>query len=129
MSRVTSRVSPTAPTLSRARAVFLAALSETCQVAKSARRAKVARDTVYAWRKADPEFAKAWDAALEIGGDVLEDEAVKRAMDGSDGLLTLLLKAHRPEKYRERSDVQITADLNIAEGLQKARERAKNARA
>jgi hypothetical protein len=120
----------TKSTLSHARAVFLASLAKTCQIARSARAAKVDRSTVYLWRKSDPEFAKAWDLALEQAADMLEDVAVQRATrsaNPSDSLLTLLLKAHKPEKYRERTDVQLTADLHIAEGLQQARERARRA--
>lgn len=37
-----------------------------------------------------------------MGADVLEGEASRRAMSGSDLLLIFLLKGLRPEKYRER---------------------------
>jgi len=48
-------------------------------------------------------FARAWKAALEFGTDRLEDEAVKRATKGkSDVLLIFMLKARRPEKFRDR---------------------------
>lgn len=126
------RKATTKLTLSRARAAFVESLAKTGQIARSARAAGITRQTAYAWRKSSPEFAKAWDVALEHAADMLEDVAIQRATrpsNPSDSLLTLLLKAHKPEKFRERSDVQITADLNIADGLQKARERAKRARA
>lgn len=60
-----------------------------------------------------------------MAADRLEQEAIRRAVDGtnkpvffqgeivgfekeySDTLLVLLLKAHKPDKYRERSDVRI----------------------
>ncbi len=37
---------------------------------------------VYERRKADAEFAAAWDDSLVQGTDLLEDEALRRAMDG-----------------------------------------------
>src|SRR5574337_1699712 len=67
-----------------------------------------------------PDFSAAWDAALELGTDSLEDEAVRRAHEGtlkpvyqggkkvgtireySDTLLIFMLKARRPERFKER---------------------------
>jgi hypothetical protein len=37
----------------------------------------------------------------------LEDVALQRAVDGSDALLTLLLKSRRPERYRERFEATV----------------------
>lgn len=85
--------------------------------------------TFYLIRQREPEFAAAWEEALQIGLDRLEDEAIRRAVDGneepvfyqgqqvgmvrkySDGLLTTLLKAHRPARYRERVGVDVSDDL------------------
>ena len=128
-------------TLSRARETFLACLAETGQITKSAKAAKMDRERFYAERKRNPEFAAAWEAALEKAADMLEDVAIERAAKGvlkpvyqggvkvgtvreySDGLLTLLLKAHKPEKFRERTETQLNVNLQISERLQKARER------
>ena len=73
-------------------------------VAAACDKAVVGRTAAYAWRKDDEEFAAAWDAAIEIGTDALEDEAVKRAKAKSDTLLIFLLKVRRPEKFKERSE-------------------------
>lgn len=107
---------------------FLAELRQCGNVRAACYRAKVERSTVYRARKEDPEFAEAWKSALEDAIDSLEAEAWRRARDGnrklvlfqgkpvkvgrrnlieveySDTLMTLLLKAHRPDKFRERSD-------------------------
>ena len=114
---VASRTDRTA----KKRQAFLAALAETGNILKSSEIARVARRTAYDWKAADPEFADAWERALDIGADALEDEAVRRAVDGveepvfyqgkacgvvrkySDTLLIFLLKGRRPEKYRDRS--------------------------
>jgi len=61
----------------------------------------ISRPTAYEWRKNDPKFKAAWDSALESGTDLLEDEAKRRALDNSDTLLIFLLKARRPQKYRD----------------------------
>lgn len=81
---------------------FLAALAESCNVTYSATVAGTTRKTAYAYRGSDPEFAAAWEDAEAQGVEALEMAARRRAMDTSDTLAIFLLKAHRPEKYRER---------------------------
>lgn len=105
-------------------------VSDACRAAGIER-----RQTAYEWRDADSDFAAQWNEALDIAIDAMEREAHRRAFEGmvkpvigrvakdqdgivtdgngerlyireySDGLATLLLKAHRPEKYRERHEV------------------------
>lgn len=82
--------------------LFLASLAEGNSVARAARDIGYSRTQVYEWRKTDPEFAMAWEDAIEAGTDELEDHAVQRAKDGSDTLLIFMLKARRPERYKER---------------------------
>lgn len=120
---------------------FCAALAETGIVARACKAVDISRACAYKWREEVPDFAAAWDRALHIGITALEDEAHRRAFEGvdegvyhqgvlmdtqkkySDTLAIFLLKAHRPEKYRERSDVNVTGDINIAERLARARKR------
>jgi len=112
-------------------AAFLACLSETCSVKKACIRARIGRRTAYDWRDKHPDFAKRWDAALDVGITVLEDEVVRRAYEGvlkpvyqqgvrvgsireySDTLLIFHLKAHRPKKYRDN----IKIDANVTGGV------------
>lgn len=81
---------------------FLVLLSEYGNVTIAAQGAGINRLTAYRHRHADPQFARQWEGALELGTDGLEDEARRRAANGSDVLLIFLLKGLRPEKYRER---------------------------
>jgi len=74
-------------------------------VTKAAMAAGIHRDTAYFERQRDPTFAQEWQDALDRGVDMLEDVAKQRAYAGSDVLLIFLLKAHRPERYRETSKV------------------------
>lgn len=110
---------------------FLASLAETGNVTAAARAASIDRTTAYHRRDLDPAFAAAMAEALEVATDDLEGEARRRAKDGvekpvfqggeqvgtvreySDTLLIFLLKAHRPEKYRERYDIKHGGNVNV----------------
>lgn len=81
--------------------LFIAALGETPNVSRACVLAGIGRRTAYEWREEDPAFAAMWDDALEAACDELEAVARARAVESSDTLLIFLLKAHRPEKYRE----------------------------
>lgn len=61
---------------------FLDALAETGSVTKAVAIAGASRKRVYAHRKADSEFANAWDQAEEMAADLLLDEARRRALEG-----------------------------------------------
>lgn len=95
------------------RAPFLEALRTHGVISEAAKAANISRWTVYNERAIDPDFAQEWEAALALGVEALEDTAKKRAYEGSDVLLIFLLKAHRPEKYRETTrtiQVNVTPD-------------------
>lgn len=99
----------------------MAALGETANATEACRIAGVSRDAVYAWRNEDSDFRAKWEAALELGTDALEDEAVRRAHAGtdkpvfyqgtecgkvreySDTLMIFMLKARRPDRFKDRT--------------------------
>ena len=64
--------------------------------------ASITRSSAYLWRESDPAFKAKWDECVEEGTDRLEDEAMRRAVDGSDTLLIFMLKARRPQKFKDR---------------------------
>lgn len=104
--------SPTHPTAQKAwRLKFLDGLRMHGIVTRAAKDAGIHRDTAYFERQQDPTFATEWKEALDRGVDMLEDVAKMRAYDGSDTLLIFLLKAHRPEKYRERYDINHSGEI------------------
>ena len=102
---------------------FLDALRNTCNITKACDLAGLGRASVYEWREEDDSFAKEWEKALEMGADLLEDEAVRRAKEGveepvyqggklvghvrkySDTLLIFLLKGAKPQKYSNRMEL------------------------
>lgn len=85
---------------------FLAALADTGMVSEACKAAHVGRSTVYDARQRDEQFALAWADVEEASTEELERVAVRRACEGSDVLLIFLLKARRPEKYRDNVHVQ-----------------------
>lgn len=125
---------------SRRRAAFLEALSETGNVSAAARAAGASRSRAYALKAADPEFATEWSDALETAIDALDAEARRRALEGvevphfhqgriagtvrkySDSLLMFLLRAHRPDRYRDRPAGGSEADADLEDDLAGARE-------
>lgn len=110
---------------------FLTELAETCNVSAACEIVGVGRSTAYDARDSDEAFAAEWDSAIEQGVDALELEARRRAASGvekpvfykgeqvavvreySDVLLIFLLKAHRPEKYRDLSEVKHSGNVGL----------------
>lgn len=100
-----------------AKKAFLEALAATGSIVAGAVAADRSKRTVYLWRERSAAFAQQWDDALAVALASLETEAYRRAVTGceepvmrggkvvttvrrySDRLLTLLLRAHAPERY------------------------------
>lgn len=90
-----------------------------------------ARSRAYGLRAEDPDFAAAWSDAVDEAIDRLEREAWRRAVEGleepvfyqgkvcgvvrrySDRMLEMLLKAHRPEEYRERHTLEHSGGMML----------------
>ena len=105
---------------------FLEELAKTGVVGIAAEACNLGRRTVYEWREEDEDFASQWDDAIDLATDKLEVEARRRAYEGtlkpvfyrgdecghireySDTLLIVLLKANRPEKFSEKSKLELT---------------------
>jgi hypothetical protein len=99
---------------------FLHHLGRTGSITFAAARAGLPRRPLYKRRAADEVFAARWDEALQLGIERLQDDAMRRALHGTERavfrngqrvgsvqqydnrLLQFLLKAHRPEVYSER---------------------------
>jgi hypothetical protein len=91
----------------------LAAFAKTACITEAARAAGIHHQTHHNWLKADPDYAAAYAVAKELAIQSLEDIAVARAKESSDTLMIFLLKAARPEKYREtrRDDKSDVSEL------------------
>jgi len=86
---------------------FLSALRNSGIVRLACELSGISRQTAYLHRRIDAQFAEAWEVALEEACDVLEAIALERAQQSSDLLLIFLLKARRPEKYRDSFRVTV----------------------
>ena len=102
--------SPLQTPTTKKRELFIERLAQTCNVSEAARHSGYDRVDAYKYKDKDPKFAKAWDNAIEQAIEKLEYTARERAIHQSDTLMIFLLKAHRPEKYRERTQVQHTTE-------------------
>ena len=67
--------------------------------------AGIGRRTWYDWVEEDKLFAAMVSDARQDMADELEAIALKRAKDGSDGMLMFMLKTYRPDKFRERATI------------------------
>jgi len=103
---------------------YLTFLAKYGLVSKAAAYAGVSSETARLHRQANDDFAAAHDEALEIFRDSLENEALRRAIDGwdepvyqkgelvgtihrhSERMMELLLKANLPNKYRDNIKVE-----------------------
>lgn len=99
-------------------------------ISQSCRDVGMDRSNVYRWQEIDDQFAAAFRDAETESTETLEAEARRRALEGveketpiyhnghligttvetkySDTLLIFLLKGLKPEKYRERQQVEHT---------------------
>ena len=89
------------------RPAFLQTLKETGNVLLSCKVAGISRKQAYLTRQKNAAFAAEWADCIEDAVDMLEAIAVQRAKTVSDVLLIFLLKAHRPEVYRETVNLRI----------------------
>jgi hypothetical protein len=107
---------------------FLAAFAACGSVLRASRWARVHRQTHYFWLREDPTYSARFDEARRRAAQELEDEAVRRAMEGirrpviyrgkqvfvegqplfetrySDQLLIRLLEANNPERFGRRHE-------------------------
>ena len=112
------------------RDVFVERLRATGNVTLAAAGAGVSRQSVYRARKRSKKFRRDWVEAHEQAMDLLEGEARRRATGVKEDvyyagrvvgtrtvydtpLLMFLLKAHRPELYRDNMKVEHAGGLDV----------------
>lgn len=85
---------------------FLEAFTTEGTVTAAAKIAGVSRQHVYRERQANEDFALDWHDVEETVTDHLETKAVEVALEGDTRMLEFLLKARRPERYRDNVRVE-----------------------
>lgn len=116
-------------TLTQQQDDYLKALTKYFTVSAALTKAGVPWNALLRWREEDAEFLVREEQARGELADMLEGEAVRRAFRGikqpvyqggllagyitqySDQLLTLMLKAVRPDKFRERTELKVTEPI------------------
>ena len=97
--------------LARWQAVFLRALRHNPNVTAAFRAAHISNFTAYKYREQDEAFAAKWNEALDASVDEVEETAFRIAKDGDNQMIQFVLKAFRPERYRETSRMEIDTRL------------------
>ena len=112
------------------RSDFIERLKATCNVTLAAAGAGVNRQNAYRARSRSKKFRRQWDEALDEAVDLLAAEARRRATGISrdvwhagkvvgtervydSGLLMFLLKAHRPQLYRDNVKVGHSGGMDV----------------
>lgn len=126
---------------------FVFTFADTVSITVAAKAAGISPKLHYQWLKSDVVYRNAWEMVQDQAAQTLEDEAVRRAVEGvkrvrthqgrpikigrktlydteyDSQLMTLLLKRYRPALYRERTETQVTGSLEIIDRLQAGRKR------
>ena len=92
---------------------FIELYSATCNASLAARGAGVSYSSAQQHRQRFPDFAARWLEAEEIAICRLEAEAWKRALASSDTMMNFLLKANKPEKYREQYETKHAGSVEV----------------
>ena len=112
------------------RGVFIERLKATGNVTLAAAGAGVTRQNVYQTRSRNKTFRRQWDEALEQAVDLLAGEARRRATGMkrdvwyagekvgeenvySDALLMFLIRAHRPQLYRDNVKMKHSGGMEV----------------
>ena len=118
---------------------FIEALRATGSVTRAAKYVGRSRNQAYHVRRQSEDFAAQWDDALEEATDLLDAEARRRAVTGtdkpvfykgevvgsitkySDRLLMFLLRAHRPQVFRDGGKVKQpgATDVDVDRDIEK----------
>lgn len=125
--------------VARAKHAFLENYAQWANITLACETSGVSRSSFYRWQEHDPEFAAGFNQASEAATERLEREAWRRATQGtpyrrtsywhgepvgtdekieySDQLMMLLLRARRPDLYRDKLDVAVNQVIKTVAGV------------
>lgn len=119
-----------------AQELYLSYLPKQFTVTAALSKANVPASALQRWREDDPHFVAREKLARDALADALEAEAIRRAFKGvrtpvyqggllagyitqySDMLLSLMLKALRPERYREKAEINVSPIIKVVAGFE-----------
>jgi hypothetical protein len=133
------RVQKAQAQVARDKHAFLECYRQWANISFACEQTGVARRNIYNWQETDETFALAFKVAGEQATERLEREAWRRAVEGSpyertsyyrgeklgtdlkteysDQLMMLLLRARKPDVYRERLDVAVNQVVKAIAGV------------
>lgn len=88
--------------------IFLQQISRTPIIESAAEKVGITRQTVYRWKREDPEFAKALDEALRGGRELVNDVAVSQLLNAiKKGNMTAIMYwlNHFDENFKTKIEV------------------------
>jgi hypothetical protein len=94
---------------------FMAAYVKTASLPAAARSPKISLASHYRMLEADGGYRKAFETAQEQAVGLLEAEAFRRALNGSDELLAFLLRAWLPELYCDHTVYEHSGSVTVNE--------------
>lgn len=93
---------------------FCDALANGASPTKATNAIGIARSTAYYQRSIDPEFAEAWEEALERAADLHEDALHELSVKTKNvGAVIFQLKNRRPQKWQDRHDVNVEKNETV----------------
>lgn len=88
---------------------FLEILEETPLVSIAAKRAGIAKATIYRWKEKDNDFSKKLEQAIEDGSNVISDRVesvlIKKAYTGEKWAVEMWLESNRKKYVRPRRPI------------------------
>lgn len=88
---------------------FLEILEETPLVSIAAKRAGIAKATIYRWKEKDNDFSKKLEQAIEDGSNVISDRVesvlIKKAYAGEKWAVEMWLESNRKKYVRPRRPI------------------------
>src|SRR5262249_55755325 len=99
---------------------FLAALKRMPSVQNASAAAGISRDCAYVNRRKDPEFAAAWQAALDSSIDEVEAKAIRFVLEGPAdnssasawaNLVMFFLKSHKRSVYGDKIEAAFAGGI------------------
>lgn len=126
------------PKSDRRKAAALAVLSDGGSPDEAAAAAGISRALLYKWKTLDPAFNAQWEEARDITTEKAEAEIYRRGVVGwvepifgkgpsgttqvvgsirkySDRMLEVLIKARKPNEYRDNPRVAVAAEVQVGD--------------
>lgn len=87
---------------------------QTGTILATCEKTNISREIVRQWRIKDEDFKAAFDAADLDVTELLEDSAMRDALGGDTTTRIFLLKARRPDKYRDTASVSFNGPVPLS---------------